>query len=126
MNFSLSLASFDDQLRGLRNLIDLCLTSSRGPARLLFTSTIGVFQSECFLLYLLLYIKHPLAIDPKVVQLEAPIADGRISIASGYSESKWVSEQILEKVSKVTALKPVIVRVGQLSGASNGCKWTQK
>ncbi|KIJ49872.1 hypothetical protein M422DRAFT_160371 [Sphaerobolus stellatus SS14] len=39
---------------------------------------------------------------------------------AGYSESKWISEQILEAAHRNTALKPVIIRVGQLSGGLNG------
>jgi len=38
----------------------------------------------------------------------------------GYAESKWVSEQILEAAYHHTAMKPVIVRVGQLAGGLNG------
>lgn len=38
----------------------------------------------------------------------------------GYSESKWVGEQILNAAAKATALRPVIVRVEQLCGGGNG------
>ena len=39
---------------------------------------------------------------------------------SGYSQSKWVSERILEVSAKQTPLRPVIIRVGQVSGGVNG------
>ena len=40
---------------------------------------------------------------------------------SGYSQSKWVSERILEIAAAQTPLRPVITRVGQVSGGVNGC-----
>ena len=40
---------------------------------------------------------------------------------NGYSQSKWVSERILEVATEQTSLRPVIVRVGQVSGGVNGC-----
>ena len=40
--------------------------------------------------------------------------------AIGYGKSKWVAEQILDRAAKKTPLKPVVVRIGQLSGAKNG------
>lgn len=39
---------------------------------------------------------------------------------NGYSQSKWVSERILEVAAEQTSLRPVIVRVGQVSGGVNG------
>lgn len=47
-----------------------------------------------------------------------------ISAGSGYSESKWISEKILENAASKTPLRPVIVRVGQLSGGENGA-WNE-
>lgn len=40
--------------------------------------------------------------------------------ANGYTQSKWVSERILEVAAEQTTLRPVIVRVGQVSGGVNG------
>lgn len=54
---------------------------------------------------------------------EEPI-DAEVAVGSGYSESKWVSEKILEAAKNKTSLKPVIVRVGQLSGGENGA-WNE-
>jgi thioester reductase-like protein len=44
----------------------------------------------------------------------------------GYSESKWVAEQILENFSKTTQLKSIIVRIGQLAGAAGNGAWNTK
>lgn len=43
----------------------------------------------------------------------------------GYTESKWVCEQILMRCGDKTPLKPLVVRVGQLSGGLNGA-WNTK
>jgi hypothetical protein len=46
--------------------------------------------------------------------------DAKVAAGTGYTESKWVAEQILAKAEESTPLKPVAVRVGQLCGAANG------
>jgi hypothetical protein len=51
---------------------------------------------------------------------ESPILDPTIAVGQGYSESKWCAEAILEEARKNTALKPSIVRVGQLCGGASG------
>lgn len=43
-----------------------------------------------------------------------------ISIGAGYIESKWVTERILLAASAATALRPVIARIGQLTGGQDG------
>ncbi|PCH36752.1 hypothetical protein WOLCODRAFT_86323, partial [Wolfiporia cocos MD-104 SS10] len=53
------------------------------------------------------------------LQLEQPIL-AQVAIGTGYTESKWVSEQIIRHAVDETSLKAVIVRVGQLCGASGG------
>jgi len=50
---------------------------------------------------------------------EAPI-EPEVALSSGYSQSKWVAEQILYTAASVTALDPMIVRVGQVSGGQCG------
>jgi thioester reductase-like protein len=43
-----------------------------------------------------------------------------VSIGAGYTESKWVGERILLAASAVTTLRPVIVRIGQVTGGRDG------
>jgi thioester reductase-like protein len=52
--------------------------------------------------------------------VEASIKDPHIVIGSGYGESKWVAERVLEVAAEKYGLRPVIVRIGQLSGGKNG------
>lgn len=56
---------------------------------------------------------------------EASLEDPKVAIGSGYSESKWVSERILQIAGEKTPLRPVVVRVGQLSGGVNG-NWNKQ
>ena len=51
--------------------------------------------------------------------------DASQAIGSGYGESKWVGEKILEVAAAETGLTTIIVRVGQISGGRNGY-WHQK
>ncbi|KAK0461856.1 uncharacterized protein EV420DRAFT_1477578 [Desarmillaria tabescens] len=67
VDFNLGLSSFESNIRGLRNLIDLALVSQ---ARLIYTSSIGVFQNAP--------ADHPLA--------EAPI-NATVAQGTGYGES---------------------------------------
>ena len=50
---------------------------------------------------------------------ETPV-DAHVAVGQGYTESKWVSEKLLEIATEHTALKSVIVRVGQICGGPNG------
>ncbi|KAJ6483684.1 hypothetical protein DFH09DRAFT_1211912 [Mycena vulgaris] len=105
VNFNVALASMEPLVAGTRHLIDFALMSSHpSPVRLLFVSTAGVFRN----------------VEGSGTALERPIPDPRVSVGLGYTESKWVAEQVLEIAAQSTALSPVIVRPGQLSGANNG------
>ncbi|GJJ06110.1 hypothetical protein Clacol_000299 [Clathrus columnatus] len=79
------------------------------PPTLLFTSTVGI-------------IKDWLGV-PSIPEL--PTTDIDTINTSGYAESKWVSERILLTAEEQTTLKPVIIRVGQLSGGING-NWNMR
>ncbi|KAK0205437.1 acetyl-CoA synthetase-like protein [Desarmillaria ectypa] len=106
VDFNLPLSSFEGILKGMRALIDLALSSpqSRTP-NFLFTSSVGVFGNI-----------------PGTAKniLEQPIDDPKVVVGQGYSESKWVGEQMLYRAAKETSLRPLIVRVGQIAGGVNG------
>jgi thioester reductase-like protein len=55
---------------------------------------------------------------------ESPIGP-EVAVGSGYSESKWVSERLLEIAAAETPLQPTIIRVGQICGGPNGF-WNDK
>ncbi|KAF9553775.1 acetyl-CoA synthetase-like protein [Agrocybe pediades] len=107
VDFNLSLTSFESSIRGLHNLVNFALSSPHSVSpTLVFTSSIGVLQN----------------IDRTESSsiLESPIP-AEVAVNTGYTESKWVSEEILLNASKTTRLNSIIVRVGQLSGGLNGC-----
>ncbi|KDQ13755.1 hypothetical protein BOTBODRAFT_160018 [Botryobasidium botryosum FD-172 SS1] len=118
VDFNVMLPSFAPLIQGVRNLADLALASPHpNPPRLVFTSSISVVRSHDPL-------NHTDWKSTKPVP-EDSLKDPAVAIGSGYSESKWVSERILQIAADETALRPVIVRVGQLSGAANG-SWNQR
>ncbi|KAJ6458386.1 hypothetical protein C8R47DRAFT_1203181 [Mycena vitilis] len=103
VDFNLTLRSFEPNINGLRNLVDFSLASPFiEPARLIYASSIGIFQDST---------ENNIAETPANPEVVGP---------SGYQQSKWISEQILAKAAERSAAKPLIVRVGQLSGGING------
>ncbi|EGO18727.1 putative polyketide synthase [Serpula lacrymans var. lacrymans S7.9] len=105
IDFNMPLSSFEQAILGVRQLANFALESPLvNPPRLLFTSSIGVLSG----------LKSSDATE------ETPIEDPRISVGAGYIESKWVAERVLSAVAASTALRPVIVRIGQLTGGRNG------
>ncbi|KAF9235375.1 putative nonribosomal peptide synthetase [Melanogaster broomeanus] len=102
LDFNLSLASFEPNIKATRNLVDFGLDSPRkNSLRFVFTSSVGSAQSwdpE----------KGPF---PEEVQLDPSAAVG-----AGYGESKYVCERILVK----SGLHATSLRIGQIAGGRNG------
>ncbi|KAJ3539483.1 hypothetical protein NM688_g6353 [Phlebia brevispora] len=113
VDFNQSAKSYEKQLSGLRNLVDMALSSPhlRSP-RLLFTSSVGVFR-------------NPEAAGYSGPVSEKPIHGPEVALGMGYAEAKWAAERILEEVRKTTGLSTVVVRIGQLCGAQNGY-WNER
>ncbi|KAF7355647.1 Acetyl-CoA synthetase-like protein [Mycena sanguinolenta] len=104
VDFNLALRSFEDNVKGLRNLVDFSLESPfNAPPTVIYTSSIGIFQN----------------VSEGAILPEKPI-EAKVAAGSGYTESKWVAEQLLAKVEERTPLKPISARVGQLCGGVNG------
>ncbi|KAG1779119.1 putative aminoadipate reductase [Suillus placidus] len=106
LDFNLALSSFDPHVRGMRNLIDLALSSPRHPKpRFMFTSSISSAQGWD-------RAKGPF---PEEVQYDAGVAAG-----PGYGASKYVSERVLVN-SKLPASS---FRIGQISGGPPRGAWS--
>ncbi|TFY80855.1 hypothetical protein EWM64_g3157 [Hericium alpestre] len=109
VNLNLGLQSFESNIVGVRKLVDFSLASPYPePPRLLFISSIGVFinfDNQG-------YVKEDILDNPE------------IAVGPGYSESKWISERILDAAAEKTSLRPVNVRLGQVCGDVNGM-WNQ-
>ncbi|KAG1790286.1 putative aminoadipate reductase [Suillus plorans] len=108
LDYNLALSSFDTDVRGMRNLIDLALSSPRHPKpRFMFASSISSAQSWD-------KAKGPF---PEEVEYDAEVAVGL-----GYGESKYVAERVLVN-SKLPASS---FRMGQVSGGPPRGAWTTK
>ncbi|KAJ6526458.1 hypothetical protein B0H19DRAFT_970583 [Mycena capillaripes] len=109
VNFSLMLPSFQTHIRGVRNLIDLALSSTHtSPAHLTFLSSIAVVA---------------LWDGPRPapeVSLDTPAT----CLNLGYAHAKYASEKILERaVAARPGFKAAIIRSGQISGAEGTGAW---
>ncbi|KAJ8081122.1 putative NRPS-like protein biosynthetic cluster [Marasmius tenuissimus] len=110
VNWLVRLPSFGNLLQGLRNLIDFALSSTRPrPPAFIYTSSIGVY--------------HNVSTGKEMQEISLP--DLAYAEGQGYAESKAVAERILETAGKHTALRPSIIRLGQISGGASGA-WTTK
>ncbi|KAJ4475452.1 male sterility protein-domain-containing protein [Lentinula lateritia] len=106
LDFNLSLFSFEPQVRGMRNLIDLARSSRRASSlRFLFTSSIGSAQS---------WDSRLMGPYPEEV-----ILDPKYAVGGGYGESKYISERILAK----SGLHASSFRIGQISGGKPNGAW---
>ncbi|KAG2068654.1 putative aminoadipate reductase [Suillus decipiens] len=106
VDFNLALSSFDSHVRGMRNLIDLALSSPRHPKpRFMFASSVSSAQSWD-------KAKGPF---PEEVEYDAGVAVGL-----GYGASKYVSERVLVN-SKLPASS---FRIGQISGGPPRGAWS--
>ncbi|KAH8113759.1 acetyl-CoA synthetase-like protein [Phellopilus nigrolimitatus] len=105
VDFNVAVTSFEPNIRSVRNFVDFALGGhGAAPARMLFISSIGVFSN---------YAKDERA-------PEEPLATPDTAIGAGYTESKWVSEHILQVASEKTPLSVSVVRCGQMTGGPSG------
>ncbi|KAK0192594.1 male sterility protein-domain-containing protein [Armillaria mellea] len=105
VDFKVSLRSFESNIKGLKALVDLSLSSVIcDPPKFIFISSIGVLQN----------LESDGCVPERCV-------DGQMAVGNGYSESKWVAERILETAGHKAGLISTIIRLGQLSGGINGC-----
>ncbi|KIJ31541.1 hypothetical protein M422DRAFT_266789 [Sphaerobolus stellatus SS14] len=100
VNFNLSLQSFEPAIAGVRQFIDFSLVFPCTP-RLVFLSSVSIAKAK---------YRIP----------ETSLTDIDAATASGYGVGKWVAESILTRAAEATGIRPIIVRVGQISGRPNG------
>ncbi|KAF9223056.1 putative nonribosomal peptide synthetase [Gyrodon lividus] len=102
LDFNLSLASFEPNVKATRNLVDLGIDSvHRNRLRFVFTSSIGSAQSW----------NREKGLFPEEVQ-----PDPSAAIGAGYGESKYVCERIIVQ----SGLHATSLRIGQIAGGHNG------
>lgn len=98
VNFNLSIASLEPHIRGVRHLIDFCLSSKLAPT-FFFVSTLAAVS----------HLKDRANI-PEVPMDISP------SLNSGYAVSKQVCELILQHAYERSGLNAVICRIRQVAG----------
>lgn len=113
VNLAKPLDKFEDCLQGLRNLIDLALHSPQiTRTKILFVSTMSVVRSMCRDRLVSKENAHFYHIEyPELSAPEEHFWDPSPSIGFGYSESKWVAEQMLHHANQSTGLPVTSVRV---------------
>ena len=112
LNFNLFLSSFEQHIAGVRALLDLALASPYAtPPHVAFVSSIGAVA------------RWPFAERPvPEVALNSP----EFSLPQGYAYSKYVAEQILQRVGALRpTLRITVVRCGQLSGVHGTGAWAR-
>ncbi|KZT50215.1 NAD(P)-binding protein [Calocera cornea HHB12733] len=108
VDFNLSLSAFGSNIQFTRSGLNLALkTQTPVPAQFIFTSSIGTVANWA---------------KPGPVP-EAPLTDPGLAIGSGYSESKWVSEQLIIAAAEQRGLKATILRIGQLASSIQNGAW---
>ncbi|THU97197.1 acetyl-CoA synthetase-like protein [Dendrothele bispora CBS 962.96] len=107
VDFNIGLSSFEADIKGLRYMVDLALAKN---ALLVFISSIGVFQRYIY---------------AKTRPFSEQHLPAQVASSGGYSQGKWVSEQIMQNAATQARLRSVIVRLGQACGSPNG-SWNSK
>ncbi|KDR70727.1 hypothetical protein GALMADRAFT_75816 [Galerina marginata CBS 339.88] len=98
VDFNLSLASFEANIRGTRNLIELARSSPHlHNIKFIFTSSVASAQSW----------DQSLGSYPEEV-----VMDAKYSVGTGYGESKYVAERVLA----TSGLNFTSLRIGQICG----------
>jgi len=102
VNFNLSVESFEPQIAGVQSLILLAAAALRHPP-IFFTSSIGTASNW----------KH---IEPTTPVPESLISDWKVPDAQGYSESKFIAEQMFEAARQSLDVSSIVCRIGQIAG----------
>ncbi|KIP12189.1 hypothetical protein PHLGIDRAFT_371020 [Phlebiopsis gigantea 11061_1 CR5-6] len=106
VNFNLALRSFEDQIAGVRKLVDISASADH-PMQLLVTSSIGAVDRW----------------DPKDGPVpEHALTDPIVAAGAGYGSSKYVVEQILGAAS-ACGIAATAVRMGQACGPKATGAW---
>ncbi|KAI6042365.1 acetyl-CoA synthetase-like protein [Pisolithus marmoratus] len=106
VDFNLSLATLEPNVRGTRNLIDFALASKKTQKpRFMFTSSITSTQNW----------------DTKRGPVpEDVIADAGVAVGNGYGASKYISERMLA----MSSLPGTTFRIGQITGGAPRGAWS--
>ena len=105
VDFTQPLSSFESQIQGVRNMIDLSLQSRLRP-RIMFISSVASIMNRATT------IGNGFAMET------VPTDDYTAALGIGYAESKYVAERILHSANQRSGVPVSILRVGQIGGST--------
>ncbi|KAF7540165.1 hypothetical protein G7054_g1534 [Neopestalotiopsis clavispora] len=107
VDFNLSLGSFSTQIGTVRRLIDFSAASNMG-AKIVFISSVGTVTG------------WPAIAASKGLKVndvpEEIFEDWSLPEPTGYGQSKYVSERLLDTAARESNIRSIICRVGQIAG----------
>ncbi|OCF34514.1 hypothetical protein I316_03555 [Kwoniella heveanensis BCC8398] len=111
VHFASSLVSFESNIKGTRNLLDLLSTAKNTQSMFHYCSSLASVLG-----------------DPSSNILEEATHDPSSATSIGYSQSKWVTENVCEAASTSERLRGRVhvLRVGQLCGDTKSGHWNEK
>ncbi|KDR77645.1 hypothetical protein GALMADRAFT_1326492 [Galerina marginata CBS 339.88] len=105
LDFNLQLSSFEPNIRGTRNLIDLARSTASGAStKFLFTSSVASANSWD---------------RARGAYPEEVLTDPQFAVGSGYGEAKYIAERILS----ISGIQATSFRIGQISGGQPNGAW---
>lgn len=102
VDFNLALSSYEPFILGTLNLIKLCSSSQLSPP-IFFTSSIGS-------------VGHWGSTRGSKSVPEAAVSDPSAPLPQGYSQSKWITERLLDAARARSGISSAVLRVGQIAG----------
>lgn len=107
VDFNIALDSYESHVRGVRNLLDLCINSAH-QAKIFFLSSIaGVMNWSA---------NHSGPVPEQI------FSDYTVTQHMGYAESKHISERLLDIASEKSQVLASVCRIGQIAGPIHGIK----
>ena len=91
--------------------------------RLIYISSLGALQRELIPIQGLQKLTNSCVIigwDKEGLAPEQPLQEPDPALGSGYTESKWVSERIIQRAANEKHLRATAVRCGQMTGGQSG------
>ena len=113
VNFNLSLASFTSHIAGIRGLIEFCCQSGS-------TASASSMNNRLPSLVFVSSLSSVTSLSSHTKVPESIIVDPSAPAHTGYGESKYVAERILNEAStQIPELSTTVLRVGQIAGPVN-------
>ncbi|KAI5310662.1 putative NRPS-like protein biosynthetic cluster [Ascosphaera atra] len=113
VNFNISLGSFEEHIRGLKNMIDFSLSAvdaaTGKPAQVHFASSISAVLNT----------------KPGSVVPDAPAADYGASLPTGYAMSKLTGEAMCRAARETAGADAYVLRIGQITGDTREGVWNE-